>query len=166
MNKKKKKSGDKKLSHTKVSYKNKRLITRKIDETTLLNTLINSMPDHIYVKDLNHRFILCNKAVAENIGFDSPEDIIGKTDVDFFPPHLVKQYIQDEKKIFKTGIPLYNREEEVVDAIGNVNYVLTNKVPIFDKKGKVIGLFGINRNITELKKLREKEKKYIETIKR
>jgi CheY-like chemotaxis protein len=75
-------------------------------ERSLLRTLIDNLPDHIYFKDAEHRLILCNNAVAENLGMTNLEDILGKTDFDLFPRELAEQYYADEEAIMKSGLPL------------------------------------------------------------
>jgi sigma-B regulation protein RsbU (phosphoserine phosphatase) len=78
----------------------------------------------------------------------------------------VEQYLLDEKEIFESGKPMLNREEQVVDPDGNVHWALTSKVPIRNKSGTVVGLVGVNRDITELKRLRDKEQALMESLRR
>src|ERR1700730_14611966 len=121
-------------------------------ERNLLRALIDNLPDFIYVKDANSRFLIANATVARAAGEQSPERLLGKTDFDFFPKELASAYFADDQAVIRSGQPLSNREERVVDADGNTNWLLTAKVPLLDNAGRPIGIMGIGRKITELKK--------------
>ncbi|MGB6429656.1 MAG: response regulator [Candidatus Acidiferrales bacterium] len=118
------------------------------DERRLLRILIDNMPDYIYVKDAESRFVVVNRAVAKLVGAKSPEDLLGKTDFDYFPKEIATAFYSDEQAILKSGEPLLNREEESVDAAGNAKWNSTSKVPWRDKLGHLIGIMGIGRDIT------------------
>ena len=120
-----------------------------------LRTLIDNLPDLIYIKDAQSRFTACNQAVAECMGAATPEELIGKTDLDFYPKEQASQYYADEQKIIRTGQPLINKDEPQVDKNGNMRWILTTKLPLYDREGKVIGLVGISRDITERREVRE-----------
>ena len=121
-------------------------------ERSLLNTLTESLPDYIYAKDLESRFLLVNGAGARMMGASSPAGLLGKTDFDIFPRELASEYYADERRIFGTGEPLINREEPCVDAVtGAAKWILTTKVPFRDAAGKIIGLVGLGRDITSTK---------------
>lgn len=137
----------------------------KVDEErAIMRALIDNMPDYIYVKDVNSRFLIANPHLAHGVGVDNPEQVIGKTDYDFFPREFADAYYQDEQDLIRTGTPLYNHEEKGIDAAGNQIDVLTTKVPLRDEKGRVIGVAGVGRDISGLKKmehaLREAELQY------
>jgi two-component system sensor histidine kinase/response regulator len=121
-------------------------------ERNLLRTLIDNLPDFIYVKDANSRFLIANATVARAAGEASPERLLGKTDFDFFPKELASAYFADDQAVIQSGQPLSNREERVVDADGNANWLLTSKVPLLDNFGRPIGIMGIGRQITARKK--------------
>jgi two-component system sensor histidine kinase/response regulator len=116
-------------------------------ERHMLRTLIDSLPDLIYAKDINCKFLLANDACASVMGTNRV-DVVGKDDFDFFPQALAQGFFEDEQKVMRTGEPLLNRQEEVVDADGRRSYVLTTKVPLRDQSGRVIGVMGIGRDIT------------------
>lgn len=121
-------------------------------ERYLLRTLIDNLPDPIYFKDLEHRFVVGNLAVARIMGADKPADIIGRTDFDFFPQELAERYYADEQQIFLTGKPLINSEEPIADQeTGLQRWQATTKVALYDRHEKLIGLVGIGRDITERK---------------
>jgi len=120
-------------------------------ERNLLRTLIDHLPDNIFVKDTHSRMILDNAAHRSLLGAERLEAVVGKTDFDFFGPELATQYFTDEQAILQSGQPLINREEPTVDSTGKPHWLLTTKVPLQDVQGKIIGLVGINREITERK---------------
>lgn len=122
----------------------------------ILRTLIDNMPDYIYVKDTQSRFIIANIAVTRGMGAEVPDGLIGKTDFDFYSPELAARYYADEQKIFKNGSPLVNREEPVPDQEGNMRWFISTKVPLHDDQGNIIGLVGIGRDITQRKRSEEK----------
>ncbi len=121
-------------------------------ERRLLRTLIDNIPDYIYVKDTGSRFVLANRAVAELAGVPNPHDLLGKTDYDYFPQEVAAAFFSDEQAIIRSGQPIVNREEKAVDAQGNVKWLLTSKVPWRDPHGRMIGIIGIGRDITEHKR--------------
>ena len=121
------------------------------EERNLLRTVIDSLPDLIYVKDTDARFILGNLALAQSVGLESPDDLRGKTDFDFNPPDMAAAYVAEEQEVMRTGQPLINLEEPGVDQAGNRQWGLTNALPLRDSAGKIVGLVGITRDITERK---------------
>jgi len=135
-----------------------------LEERRLLRTLIDNMPDCIYVKDAASRFLVANCGVAQLMGAKNPNDLLGRTDFDFFPKELATAYLDDEQAIIKSGKTLLNQEEASVDAAGNAKWLLTSKVPIRDQDGQVIGIVGIGRDITirkqTEKELRESEERF------
>jgi len=121
------------------------------EERSLLRTLIDHLPDSIYVKELDGRFALVNSAGLRHLGVDKPEEAVGKTDFDFFPEELAAHYRADEQAIIESGEPLLSHEERTVDAAGNMRWFSTSKVPVRDGSGNIVGLVGMNRDITERK---------------
>ena len=116
-------------------------------ERMMLRTLVDNLPDFIYAKDAECRFLLANASVARHMG-TSPDNLLGKSDFDFFPPDLAEAYCEDERKVMRSGEALINREEAGLDANGNAMTLLTTKVPLRDEQGKVVGILGIGRDIT------------------
>jgi len=123
------------------------------EERNLLMTLINSMPDRIYIKDRESRFIIGNKMVAKVMGAESPGHLTGKTDFDFYPKEIAEDFYKDEQKIMISGEVLINKEEQRVDENGNMKITSVTKVPIKDEYGVVTGVVGINRDITRQKEI-------------
>ena len=122
-------------------------------ERDLLRTLIDSTPDYIFLKDADGRFILTNTAHAQAAGIVNADDLIGKTAFDVFSPELAAQFHEDDQKIMYSGEALINAERETVDSQGHRKFVLTTKIPWRDKDGKILGLVGISRDVTERKQL-------------
>jgi methyl-accepting chemotaxis protein len=118
-------------------------------EGTMLRTLIDNLPDLIYVKDVGGRFLLANVAVTRIMGAKAPSDLLGKNDFDFHPKELAALYHEDEQAVIRSGKPLLAREEECRDPAGNLIHLETTKIPLRDAAGAVIGLVGIGRDITQ-----------------
>jgi methyl-accepting chemotaxis protein len=117
-------------------------------EREMLRTLIDNLPDLIYVKDVNGRFLLANVAVARIMGAKSPNELLGKNDFDFHTQELAARYHEDEQAVIRSGMPLLAREEDCRDPSGHLMHLETAKVPLRDAAGKVTGLVGIGRDIT------------------
>jgi len=120
-------------------------------EERLLNNLIAATPDHIYFKDRESRFIRVNEGFARRIGFANPSAAQGKTDFDVFGNEHASQAYADEKRIIATGQPVINKEEREDWKDGHVAWVSTTKLPMRDSAGKIVGIMGISRDITERK---------------
>ncbi len=124
-------------------------------EKRLLRAVIDLLPDYIYVKDRQSRFLVNNLAVATNLGC-RPEEVIGKTDFDFFPKELAEQFFADEQRVIATGEPLISQEEPnyypLTDSWG---WHLTTTVPLRDAGGEIIGIVGLSRDISAHKQMEE-----------
>ncbi|MGB2669153.1 MAG: response regulator [Candidatus Acidiferrum sp.] len=125
------------------------------EERKVLRALIDNVPDFMYVKDLDCRFVVANLSVARQMGAKTPEELLGKNDFDFYPREVAAKFHEDEQRVIRSGKAEVNREEPGVDTRGNVSQVMTTQVPLRDKNGKVTGLVGIGRDITHLKKVQE-----------
>jgi len=128
-------------------------------ERNLLRTLIDALPDHIYFKDSKSRFVLGNNEIARYMRVSNPDELVGKTDFDFYPKEMAAPFFSDEQEIIKSGKPLVNKEETSIDPSGKIRWKLTTKVPLKDGKGKVVGLVGMNRDITDRKHTEEELKR-------
>jgi len=128
--------------------------------------LIDTLPDLIYAKDTASRFILANIETARVMGVATPGDLIGKSDLDFYPRELAEQYLASEQPILRGGQPLHNHEEPNVDAAGHQRWDVTTKVPLWNSQGQVIGLVGVTRDITERKQSETKMQETLQELER
>jgi PAS domain S-box-containing protein len=119
------------------------------EQAGLLQNLLENIPDVIYFKDLQSRFILINEAAARFFKLKSSGEAIGKTDFDIFTKEHASAAFADEQEIIRTGIPLVGKEEKETWPDGTISWATTTKLPLRNSKGKIIGTFGISRNITE-----------------
>jgi two-component system, sensor histidine kinase and response regulator len=124
-------------------------------EQYLMRTLMDNLPDHIYFKDHESRFLRINKALAQFLGLNDPAQAIKKTDFDFFTGEHAQQAYEDEQKIIRTG-QLLSTEEKETHHNRPDTWVSTIKLPLSNKDGNIIGTFGISRDITK-NKLAEEE---------
>ena len=121
-------------------------------ERFLLKTLMDNLPDSIYFKDKESRFIAVNRAMAVLFGMEDPGDLLGKTDADLFASEHAQAALRDELEILRTGQPLVNIEEKETWPDGHETWVSTSKLPLRDPNGNIIGTFGLSRDITEKKR--------------
>lgn len=135
-------------------------------ERDLLSSLIESLPDHIYVKDTGGHFIRANSAVARFFGLPGPDVMQGRTDFDFFPHGLAQQFFEEEQRVIQSGQTLVNREAAVSDHDGKPRWVITTKAPLHDQGGRTIGTVGINRDITALKQAEEEMRRAHEDLRK
>lgn len=125
------------------------------DERSLLRTVIDTLPDYIFAKDLNGRFIMSNAAHARAANVLDPDAFIGKQAADFFPQDLAAQFDADDHEVLITGTPSLNLERVTQNGANNPIIVSTTKVPLRDVQGNTIGLVGISRDITAHKQASE-----------
>lgn len=136
-------------------------------ERDLLGALLDNSPDSIYFKDVQSRFLKTSKSQARHFGAKGVEELVGKTDFDFFTEEHARPAFEDEQEIIRTGHPLIGKVEKEVLKDGRVYWSLTNKMPLRDKDGQIIGTFGISKSITAIKeaeaKLEQVHKQLLET---
>lgn len=125
------------------------------EERNLLRTLIDAIPDFIYVKDRAQRFVLNNVAHARSLGFATPAAVLGKTNAGIFPPAMAAKFLADEAQILRTGEPIVGTEERSLGQDGGEIWALTTKVPLRNLQGAIIGLVGITHDISQLKATEE-----------
>lgn len=127
----------------------------EFEPVAFLKTLLDSLPDSIYVKDAQSRVLYTNRAGATIVGTKNMADSIGKTDYDFFPSDQAARFRADDLHVVNTGEPIIGQEEPVQYADGKRAWFLTTKLPLRDAAGKIIGLIGIGKDITEVKNTRD-----------
>jgi PAS domain S-box-containing protein len=120
-------------------------------ERILLRGLVDNLPDNIFVKDAQGRYILDNAAHSHFVGRPS-ESILGRTVFDFFPREQAEHYAEDDRQVMQSGQALVGREEPIRSADGEQRWVSTTKAPLRDSSGAVIGLVCISRDVTARKR--------------
>ena len=125
-------------------------------EVWLLRMVLNSLPDLIYVKDRDSNFLVANDALAKLTGLESPDEMIGKSDFDFFPRELAQEYFDDEQEFLDSGQTSITLEQPRLNTVtGEKGWILTSKMVFRNGRDEVAGLIGIGRDITELKRTQE-----------
>jgi PAS domain S-box-containing protein len=124
-------------------------------ERILLRTLIDNLPDAIYVKDVDSRKTVANLADVRNMHMRSESEVLGKNDFDFFPRETAEAFHADDRSVIETGNAVINRDECVTGENGQKRHLLTTKFPLRNKGGEIIGLVGISRDVTQSKEAEE-----------
>ncbi|MDP3653148.1 MAG: PAS domain-containing sensor histidine kinase [Rhodoferax sp.] len=118
-------------------------------ERNMLRAMVDAIPDLVFVKDTQGRFVVANMAVAQSFGLASPAELIGKSDFDFFPAETVMHIHEDEQAIVRSGQPhLDHQEPNNVLVGGKPRWFSTSKIPLFDAEGRVTALVGCCREMT------------------
>lgn len=125
-------------------------------ERSLMDVLMDNIPDSIYFKDRDSRFILASRGMAELFRVDSPEQLVGKTDFDFFEAEHAQQAYDDEQEIIRTGKPIVGLMEKETWPGRPVSWVTSTKMPLRDSQGEIVGTFGISRDMTEYRRMENK----------
>lgn len=121
-------------------------------------SFLENTGDFIYFKDSESRFRFCSQTLARITGHQTWRDMLGKHDLEVFPPDTARIYYEEELPIFATGQPLLNKVDPYYDELGKKRWVSTNKWPLLGHDGKVDGIFGISRDITEMRAAQEHQK--------
>ncbi len=135
-----------------------------VNERLSLQALIDRLPDNLWVKDVDSRFVIANQVTADRIGVAGPADLIGKTDFELLPKELAQNFYDDEQRIVRTGQPMIDKEEI---AWGLMQAISTTKVPLRNDRNEIFAVAGISRDITERKlayALRDGHAKILEMI--
>jgi len=125
-------------------------------ERDLLRALMEKSSDSIYFKDCESRFIRCSASQAKTFHVQSPDELIGKRDSDFFAGEHAREAFEDERKIIQTGEPMVGKMEREAYPDGRVTWALTGKWPLRNESGEIVGTFGISKDITAIKEAEEK----------
>jgi PAS domain S-box-containing protein len=124
-------------------------------ERTLLRTVIDNLPDAVYVKDAAARKVLANRADLANIGASDEAQVLGKTDLELYPAEVAARFFADDQAVLQSGEPVLNREESLANVAGEQRWLLTSKLPLRDEQGRITGLVGIGHDITRRKQAEE-----------
>jgi diguanylate cyclase (GGDEF)-like protein/PAS domain S-box-containing protein len=132
---------------------NKRHVPQRLvpgTENNLLQAFLEHIPDGVYFKDRESRFVRVSRSLADRFGL-TPAEVLNKTDFDVFSSEHAEQAFADEQEIIRSGRPILEKEEKETWRQGGENWVLTTKLPLLDADGHIIGTMGISRDITEHK---------------
>lgn len=121
-------------------------------ERSMIKTLMEAWPDLVFIKDSDSRFIAANDSTAEIMGAETAQDLIGKSDHDFFPKEMADEFRATEAEVIETGQPIVSRQERVASYGGKAAWLSTTKLPIW-LNDEIVGIVGVNRDITEQKRL-------------
>lgn len=138
-----------------------------LDSALLFWQLMEWLPEHVYFKDLQSRFICVNSALAKFFGLNSPEEAVGKSDFDFFQDSFAGAKFKAEQDIIRSGTGWSFREERDRQWDGTVKWVLSTKLPLHDADGNICGVFGISHDITDRKVMEidlERQRHLLDTI--
>ena len=123
------------------------------EQHKLLRALVNSLPDFIFVKDANSRYVLANAAHCHLLGASTVEELLGKTDFDFFSAASTAEFFADEQRVLRTGQPMLDKVETInKETVEQQRWVLASKIPLFDDQGRATHVIGVSRDITMLKR--------------
>ncbi|MGA2950285.1 MAG: PAS domain S-box protein, partial [Candidatus Sulfotelmatobacter sp.] len=117
----------------------------------MLQTVLNTIPQRVFWKDLNCTYVGCNRAFATDAGLNNPAEIIGKSDFELAWSGTADRYRADDKRIMEQGSTKLNFDEPQSRADGSLLWLRTSKLPLWDREGKVIGVIGTYEDITERK---------------
>ncbi|MFW5911897.1 MAG: PAS domain S-box protein [Candidatus Hadarchaeota archaeon] len=133
---------------------------------TLLESLLENIPDTVYFKDGKANFIEVSNSKAEELGVDK-EEVVGKSDLDFFPEEQARKMYADDMRVIQDEESIVDKEEKYVTPNGEEKWVSTTKVPLYDSEGSVMGMMGISRDITKRKERRrevERERNLLDSM--
>jgi diguanylate cyclase (GGDEF)-like protein/PAS domain S-box-containing protein len=123
------------------------------NEEDLLEAFLEHIPDGVYFKDRQSRFVRISRSLANRFGLSDPAEAIQKSDFDMFDDEHAKQAFADEQEIIRTGQPIIEKEEKETWPDGHQSWVLTTKLPLCDHSGNIVGTMGISRDITDRKRV-------------
>ena len=128
-----------------TELREKRLL---IEERVSLQSLIDVVPDNLWVKDVESRFVVANRATALRMGHASPQELIGKSDLELCPWETAQKYLADEREVIESGRPMIDSEEYVLAPDGAKVWIATTKAPLRNERGEVVGIIGVSRDVT------------------
>jgi len=125
------------------------LLQELSEEKNLLHNLMDNIPDGIFFKDREHRYLRVNKVLAASLGIADPRASVGKRAGDFLPPERAREIEEEEREVFATGAPVADRVMRIERKNGEVRWASVTRAPVRDEKGQVSSIVGIQRDITE-----------------
>ena len=138
-----------------------------IEERVSLQSLIDVVPDNLWVKDAESRFVVANRATALRLGLASPQELIGKSDLQLCPWETAQKYLEDERIVIETGRPLIDGDEYILSSDHEKLWVATTKAPLRNERSEVVGIIGVSRDVTRRRladALREGQAEILEMI--
>jgi PAS domain S-box-containing protein len=153
------------LKHSRASLETEIIERKRTDEQLkvarrMLQMVLDTIPVRVFWKDKDSVYLGCNKIFANDSGFESPDDLIGKTDFDMAWKEQAELYRADDQKVIRLGRPKLNYEEPQSTPEGRKIWLETSKIPLTDPDGNVIGILGTYEDITERKKSEEELQNY------
>ncbi len=142
----------------------KGLYTKLSRDHNLLRTLLDVLPERIYVKDSDGSYVADNIAHSRLLGCESPEEVVGKTVFDYFPKGPETEFESEDREVIQSGEPLFDQEHISVDGTGQQSWSLTTKMPFRDSNGRIIGLVCTSHDITQRKLQEEQLAHYAEEL--
>jgi len=136
----------------------------KISERLLHTILTSDAIDALFFKDSNGRYLMVNQAFLKRYGLEKDEEVIGKTPYEIFDQDVAEEIVKEDKYVLETGKPIIGKVKKVRVKNGQVIWVSTSKVPVRDEEGRIIGLIGVNKDITDYKLKEEEELKVITSL--
>jgi PAS domain S-box-containing protein len=122
---------------------------KNIDVSCFMGVFSALSDVYFFMKDKEGRFIGANQAQLKKLGLSSEEEILGKTDVDFFPTYMISHFAHDDTKVMTSGEPILDRVELVANPDGCIKWHVTSKFPIFDTEKKCLGIVGVMRDFEQ-----------------
>jgi AraC-like DNA-binding protein len=123
-------------------------LRRRLAAADFVELLFDRVPEVVFfAKDTAARYVVVNRTLVERCGLRSKDDLLGHTTIELFPPPLGEHYIQQDRSVCDTGRPIIDLLELHLYPTGAEGWCLTDKVPISDDSGRVIGLAGVSRDL-------------------
>jgi PAS domain S-box-containing protein len=126
---------------------------RRMLEHALVNAFLENIPDGVYFKDRSSRFIAVSKSKAIRHGYPRAQDLVGKTDADFFSDAHARRAKEDEEAVMRTGMPILGKVEKLTWPDGRSTWARSSKMPLRGTDGQIIGTFGMSQDITAAKEM-------------
>lgn len=136
------------------------------EERNLLSVLIETIPHQVYVKDVEGRYVMDNIAHRKYLGVGDVAEVNGTRSSDYFPPEIARIDEEFDERVMKMEDHMFDHEEPGADRKGNLLWLSTTKIPLYDTAGKVVGLLALSEDITERKHAEERLHHYAEQMER